>query len=979
MYFKEKKECVKLIQEIIRKEEGYEVDLDKVLGIVNEYQEMSSILDPHLGDLIIPVMKVQKRFVIENANGGGDFPFKLYRNGKMDALFKVMYQLCKIRGYKSIVKQLPHQAKDLEPVVCLLQCVDKMDYSCWETRYVGLLWLSMLVLVPFDLKSIDSRLGKGTTLVESIITICKQYLKDAGPTREAAAVCLARLLTRPDMEQVHIVEFLHFAVEILKEYMEERECDKFLMTGVLLTLSNIGQFAHRKHYLTLIPIYFQTVVQLHSKHRDTEDTLQRKLVVKLIQRIGLTLLPVREIPWRYMRGTRTLNLNNNSTHDDGDDGLQQVENTELQDVDIDVPKEMEDIVEILLCGLRDKDTVVRWSAAKGIGRITGTLPFQFADDVVQCVLELFTESESDAAWHGASLAIAELARRGLLLPTRLAETIKAVLLALQYDVRRGSNSVGQHVRDAACYMCWAFARAYAPQVLRPYVLELAKGMIVTAIFDREVNCRRAASAAFQECVGRQGHANFPHGIDILTQADYFTLGNRTNAYLNVSVNVANFKTYRYCLIDKCFQVHFCHWDEQIRQLTAKALHNLTFKDPEYMQQIVLPKLIHDTLSKDLFIRHGATLAVAEITLALASCPVFVRGEIVRHVRNIVPKVEKARLYRGKGGENMRFAICRLIECIAKSHYRLTRRTQLRLLDTIDECIKHPNENIQQLAIKSYRALCGTYFANDADPKSLLKRTLDKYLSLIQSPNVAFRRGYVRAIGATPSNLLLASNNMLQTCIDALCGAIKIEENEDERDAECRKSAILATIELCEQVDVRHLTPSMTQLVFSTFLEAMNDYSTDNRGDVGSWVRGAAMLALERFVILLAKSEHGLNLENSTSTQNIKMVNVPGFGLGQLVGHVGEANPAIIVEFDDASFGHWYFGGRGVFAQRESFSEESIIRQSEEEHPFVIPALEPRKAYLSSSPTSYLAASAEPHRHLTCDMIKSLVSLYIYVL
>ena len=41
--------------------------------------------------------------------------------------------------------------------------------------------------------------------------------------------------------------------------------------------------------------------------------------------------------------------------------------------------------------------------------------------------------------------------------------------------------------------------------------------------------RRAASAAFQENVGRQG--SFPHGIEIVTRADYFALGSRPNAYL----------------------------------------------------------------------------------------------------------------------------------------------------------------------------------------------------------------------------------------------------------------------------------------------------------------------------------------------------------------------------------------------------------------------------------------------------------------
>lgn len=49
------------------------------------------------------------------------------------------------------------------------------------------------------------------------------------------------------------------------------------------------------------------------------------------------------------------------------------------DDELEVPEELEDIVDALLCGLRDRDTVVRWSAAKGIGRITERLPHELGE------------------------------------------------------------------------------------------------------------------------------------------------------------------------------------------------------------------------------------------------------------------------------------------------------------------------------------------------------------------------------------------------------------------------------------------------------------------------------------------------------------------------------------------------------------------------------------------------------------------------
>lgn len=92
--------------------------------------------------------------------------------------------------------------------------------------------------------------------------------------------------------------------------------------------------------------------------------------------------------------------------------------------------------------------------------------------------------------------------------------------------------------------------------MKPHVETLSKILIIESLFDREINCRRAASATFQECVGRQG--TFPHGIEILTEADYFTLSNRTNAYLNVSCFVGQFPEYFEAMFDHLATVKLSH-------------------------------------------------------------------------------------------------------------------------------------------------------------------------------------------------------------------------------------------------------------------------------------------------------------------------------------------------------------------------------------------------------------------------------------
>jgi hypothetical protein len=73
---------------------------------------------------------------------------------------------------------------------------------------------------------------------------------------------------------------------------------------------------------------------------------------------------------------------------------------------------------------------------------------------------------------------------------------------LYFDIRKGASSIGSSVRDAACYVIWSLVRSTAPDSLKPFAKDIAQNLIIVSVLDREVHIRRAASAAFQEAVGR---------------------------------------------------------------------------------------------------------------------------------------------------------------------------------------------------------------------------------------------------------------------------------------------------------------------------------------------------------------------------------------------------------------------------------------------------------------------------------------------
>ena len=295
------------------------------------------MLDPQLGAVVAPVLEVARAATRGTAD-----------RAVLPPVCRVVYALCKVRGYKTIVKFVPHEVADLEPLVALLATVRPADHASWQIAYALMVWLSMVVMVPFDLTIIDSsarrrrrRAARRRRLAHlrrrrrrrrapaaraavgarrrrrssapSNGSRCSFWTRRA-PARDAAAVLLARLLTRPGLQPA-LSDFVAWSVAELDAAASSSSSaaaaapsalsTSFLVAGVHTALAHIFKLGHRSDLLGQLPRLGPLSSGAHELLASNSVT-KRKLGIKLLQRVGLVYLPPRVASWRYQRGARSL-------------------------------------------------------------------------------------------------------------------------------------------------------------------------------------------------------------------------------------------------------------------------------------------------------------------------------------------------------------------------------------------------------------------------------------------------------------------------------------------------------------------------------------------------------------------------------------------------------------------------------------------------------------------------------------------------
>ena len=225
---------------------------------------------------------------------------------------------------------------------------------------------------------------------------------------------------------------------------------------------------------------------------------------------------------------------------------------------------------------------------------------------------------------------------------------------------------------------------------------------------------------------------------------------------------------------------------------------------------------------------------------------LIEKEVIQEILELLPKIDKARLFRGKGGEIMRIAACRLIEGLAISELKLSESLQKKYLEIIDDCLKNPLDLIQNAAVKAMKLYSGFYH------QETLIKDFDQYLqkllkTAVEDPNVAVTRGYSRALGMLNSKIHITYFDSIWASLKKNC-QIKPKEADDP---DTRKFAVRSLKEMISNIGLKDIKDSVIRDIFDVCFYLMGDYTTDKRGDIGSMIRETSMtMMLDLFVLIV---------------------------------------------------------------------------------------------------------------------------------
>ncbi|KAJ5945826.1 hypothetical protein N7454_002665 [Penicillium verhagenii] len=875
---------------------------EKLVALLEPFQEWPQLLDPHLQKLLPPLVDAFLAYLIKHRSQYSDQATKISQGPAAyplpKAICRLLYTFCKVRGVKVISRFLNNEPKYLDSMLRAFVEWDSAsipnptDESLeptaqtlqWEERYVMLVWLSHLLLAPFDLSSLSSDdipvpyenlqqvgvISEDTSMIaKSLLSLALHYINVPGKEREAATALLARLVLRGDMQALGFLTCLtDWAFAVLKPTDKEESPSVYFCIGVLSFIARLAGSGQLDVFAPLLKSVFDQTIAVSQGKSIVSDIVQssamaRKIVVKILRNITVMALSLSE------REDSTLT----------DDQLSTI---------------LEEAIDHFLVALSDKDTPVRFASSKALSVITLKLDLEMGAEVIEAVIgslgenilyekddgTLITPSEARNAglnslkrntsgvdaqnWQGLMLTLSHLLFRRAPPTNQLPEILQSLISCLDFEQRSSTgSSVGTGVRDAACFGVWALSRKYTTSELQAMdaqtipsvsgqikvgvLQKLAVELVCSACVDPSGNIRRGASAALQELIGR--HPNMiTEGIPLVQVVDYHSVARRSRAMIDVANSTVSLDlVYWGPLLETLMS-----WrgigspDAESRRQAARSIGSLSrqenFKTINSVLQRLLGRLPRIPRG-DVESRHGCILSIAS-TVDAYICEWNASPETRDMPEGKEVSSQVARLW-----EIFQSPSSPTDNDLTLQSFRpeLTAEAYSCLISTLCQAtisvgIVRPSETLldRVLHILTLSVSRGEDISiqNSSDALSHLfplllpakkDATVQTWFSHLRtSSKLPSGRGQILALGAVFKQLM-GQDELQQDIITELLRCAEKEEVIEKRvvAVRCFATGIVPhTIEFSP----------FSQTIAHSLLGLLDDYTTDRRGDIGSLIR-----------------------------------------------------------------------------------------------------------------------------------------------
>lgn len=814
------------------------------------------------------------------------------------ALCRLLYTLCKVRGYKVIVRLLNNEPRYIEPMLSAIRTWQSakgggdIPKLAWEVKFVMYLWLSHLMLAPFELSNISTpnevdALNDLEGLLEGLPEVAKntlslgfQSLSSPSKERESAVLLLVRLALRRDMQALGLPQKL--VALSTKKLLEDGGDDSTIYDALghlslLFSIANMASDSEVSPFLAKVYQIASTLVTSQSpRHASIRDAAPaRKLLVK-IMRACLT---------HAIRLSRSPNGPGNET----------------------INSMLEDTIQYYLEALGDKDSPVRLAASKALSIVALSLNSSMSEEIVEAVLGCLSENllvenphngllapKTDMPlaqttkmrrnvsavnvlkWHGLMLTLGHLLFRRAPPPHQLPDVIEALLLGLEFEQRSNiGTSVGIGVRDGACFGIWALARKYSTQELEAIrgveiagvlpdhgdsygsALQLvAVRLMLSSCLDPSGNIRRGSSAALQELIGRHPDT-IVEGIPVVQIVDYQAVARRSRAITEVAVAAAALDlVYHHALLKALLDWRGARAaDADSRRWAAAAMQKLcafssAAQKVELLQRILseLEALRPRNLGTTSGARHGLLLSLAAIVRSHAEVFSATTDVILSTVQRIGIITLSGSLESRTSSdlEVVMEGLGNFIQATSTLMSQSPRTSEGQSRDWIDGVLTPLNRCILATEKESViepcgEAVCASFELMNEHGKTIL---IESWLeSSKQKTSERLCRGRLMTLASLRPQL--SFSRKLQMDVEIFLQ----KAVTDDHSIEIKTNAMRSLRNLLEAMT--SATSEICKSLSTTLIAGLSDYTNDQRGDIGSLLRLQSLEAVDVYRKLMS--------------------------------------------------------------------------------------------------------------------------------